>query len=176
MLHLIQSSPWNNWRFGIKDASGSLQGEIRAPIWAQATNSRLAAVSREDAVAAHMRLPTGEHVIRYEYLRRGWTNDVAWWLESPAGDVLARIERVFPEATKGLPRHLLRLPETGELLVTNARSLQPFSAELHLADGQRALRIRSSSWLTIKLNLAVDGTYGSIPQQAFLAYYALHQR
>lgn len=90
MLYLNQISLWNNWRFAIKDAAGSLLGEIHVPTWSQATNSRLALVSPENAVAAHMRLPNGDCVIRYEYLRRDWTNDVAWWLESPGGEILAR--------------------------------------------------------------------------------------
>jgi hypothetical protein len=129
MLHLIQASLWNNWRFAIQDASGARLGEIQVPMWAQATNSRLAVDTRDAAVAAFMYLPGGEHRIRFEYLRRGWTNDVAWWLESPAGVVLARIERVYPEDATALPRHHLRFPGAGELLVPSARRLRGFDAQ-----------------------------------------------
>jgi len=176
MLHLIQASLWNNWRFAIQDASGTRLGEIQVPMWAQATNSRLAVVTRDAAVAAFMYLPGGEHRIRFEYQRRGWTNDVAWWLDSPAGDVLARIERVYPEAAKALPRHHLRLPDAGELLFPSARRLRAFNAQLQLASGQKVLRIHTSGWFAMRLALVIQGEYGSVAQRAFCAYYALHQR
>ena len=175
MLHLTQSSLWNNWRFVIQDASGTRLGEILAPMWTQATNSRLK-LARQDAVAAHMNLPGGEHVIRFEYLRRGWTNDVAWWLESPEGEMLARIERVYPQAAKALSCHYLRLPDLGELLITSARTLKPFDAVLRLANGQQVLRISTPGRFLLRLDLVVQGEYGSVAQRAFFAYYALHQR
>lgn len=176
MLLLSQARIWNNWRFDIKDASGGLLGAIHAPTWAQATNSRLAVVARQDAVAAHMSLPSGKHVIRFEHLRRGWNNDVAWWLESPEGDVLARIEKIFSGAAGALPRHFVRAPDEGELTVTSARKLKPFDVRLRLSDGREVLRINSPGWLTLKLRLAVAGDFGSVAQRAFVAYYALHHR
>lgn len=176
MLRLSQAKIWNSWSFEINDAFGNLLGEIRAPTWAQATNSRLPVVARADAVAANMSLPSGNFAIRFEHLRRGWNNDVAWWLESPEGVVLARIEKIFPEAAGALPRHFVRIPHDGELTVVSARKLQPFDARLCLSDGQEVLRITSPGWLRLKLSLTVEGNFGLVPQRAFLAYYALHHR
>jgi hypothetical protein len=176
MLVLSQTSAWNHWRHDIKDAHGNTLGHIQAPTWAQATNSRLGVVSREDAVAAHMALPDANFVIRFEHLRRGWTNDVAWWLETAEGKVLSRIERIFPPEATGLPRHLLRTPDTGELKVFSARKLRPFDVRLDLSDGRQVLRIATRQWLRLKLALQVDGDFGSVAQRAFWAYYALHLR
>ena len=123
-----------------------------------------------------MIFPSGNFAIRFEHLRRGWNNDVAWWLESPEGEVLSRIERIFPESSGALPRHLLRIPTDGELTVVNARTLNPFDARLCLSDGQEVLRIVSPGWLKLKLSLAIEGDFGTVAQRAFLAYYALHHR
>ena len=175
MLFLSQAKIWNNCQFDIKDAAGGLLGAIHAPDWAQATNSRLTVVARDNAVAARMQLPSGNFAIRLEYLRRGWNNDVAWWLESPEGDVLSRIEKIYSGAG-ALPWHFLRAPDQGELTISSARKLTPFDARLRLSDGRRVLRIKSPGWLRLKLELTVEGDFGSVPQRAFLAYYALHHR
>ena len=176
MLFLNQTSAWNNWRHDIKDAHGTLLGHIQAPTWAQATNSRLGVVARKDAVAARMTLSNGNFVIRFEHLRRGWTNDVAWWLESAEGEVLSRIEKVFPQDATGLPNHFLRTPAAGQLKVINARKLLPFEVGLDLSDGRQVLRITTPQWLRLKLRLQVEGDFGSVEQRAFWAYYALHLR
>ena len=176
MLYLQPTSAWNNWRHDIQDAHGHTLGQIQAPTWAQATNSRLALVARQDAVAAHMTLPAGNFAIRFAHLRRGWTNDVAWWLESAHGEVLARVERIFPPDATGLPRHWLRTPDAGELTVVSARKLRPFEARLQLADGRQVLRITAPQWLRLKLRLQVEGDFGSVALRAFCAYYALHLR
>ena len=176
MLYLVQTSPWHAWRHHIEDASGLVLGHIEAPTWAHATNSRLAIVDAQDAVAAHVQLNDGRYLIRFEYLRRGWVNDVAWWLESPKGDVLARIEKVFPPEAWSLPKHLMTAPTEGELKVLSARKFRRFDARLYLSDGQEALSITTVGWLSLRLRLQISGGFGSTAQQAFMAYYALHLR
>lgn len=176
MLFLIQTSAWTNWRHDIIDESGSVLGQISAPTWAQATNSRLQMVAEKEALAARMNVLGEDFVVRFEYLRRGWSNDVAWWLESAHGVVLSRVEKIFEPGATSLPRHYLRSPDDGEFKVVSARTLRPFEVTLCLSQGQQVMQITTRAWLRLRLRLEIDGAFGTVAQRAFWAYYAMHLR
>jgi hypothetical protein len=170
MLKLTQRSMWNRWLFDLSAADGEIIGEIGLSDHPQATNARLRKVSPTEAEAGKIHLAEGSYRIRYEWLRRGLSNDAAWWLESQAGATLARVEQQSTDFSVG--KHQIILPESGELRIIKGR-FSPIDARLFRANGSPILRICEPGWFSVKRILHIEGDAWTPAIRAFMAYYVL---
>jgi hypothetical protein len=170
MLKLTQRSMWNRWLFDLSTADGEIIGEIKLSDHPQATNARLKKVAPAEAEAGKIHLTEGSYRIRYEWLRRGLSNDAAWWLEGPEGATLARVEQQSTDFSAG--KHQIILPESGELKIISGR-LSPMDARLFRADGAPILRICEPGLFSVKRILHIEGDAWTPAIQGFMAYYFL---
>ena len=121
----------------------------------EATNARLQMVAPEDAIAGTIRLSDGCYRIRFEILRRGFSNDLGWWLEAPDGAVVARVDQHSGDLSRS--KHVLILPGPGTLTIANGH-FSPLDVQLRLAHGalpgnlaHRDVRRTGSECLQIRL-------------------------
>ena len=170
MLKLIQRSTWNAWDYLLNDAGGQTLGEVAMSHTPEATNARLQMVAPEDAIAGTIRLSDGCYRIRFEILRRGFSNDLGWWLEAPDGAVVARVDQHSGDLSRS--KHVLILPEPGTLTIANGH-FSPLDVQLRLAHGAQALRIREPGWFSLKRTLHIEGEAWTPAIRCFYAVYVL---
>lgn len=170
MLQLIQRSTWNAWDYLLTDATGQALGEVVRSRTPQATNARLQQVDPAEAIAAEIRLPEGCYRIRYEILRRGFTNAHAWWLLDPTDRCLARIEQHAGE--RAPKQHRIVLPQPGCLRIDGGR-FSPMRARIVDSSGHTRLRIGEPGWFSWKRTLHIDGDVADPATGAFFAIYLL---
>ena len=89
---MVQTSAWSGFRYHFLDASGQTIGAFEFPNFAQARNARLK-WHPTGSTAGDIRLQLdGEHRVDFEYLSRGWTNDLRYRLLR-GDEVLAHLDR-----------------------------------------------------------------------------------
>ena len=79
-LQLVQPSMWSGFRYTFLDAGGTPIGHLAHPNLGQARNARLR-FHPTGSGAGDIRLRLdGEHRVDFEYLSRGWVNDIRFRL------------------------------------------------------------------------------------------------
>lgn len=170
MLTLTQRSTWNAWDYRLIDAGGQALGEVVMSRSPQATNARLQRVAAEEAIAGEILLADDSYLIRFEILRRGFSNDLGWWLEAPDGDILAKVIQRSTDISR--KKHIVILPESADLEI-DKRSFSPMDARLTRAAGRQALRIHEPGWFSLKRTLHIEGEAWTPAIRCFFAIYIL---
>lgn len=169
-MRLRQTSLWNGFRFELLEDSGRVLGHLAFPNLSQAKNARLrfhAPGSSNGDMTLH--LSGQDYLLRHEYLRRGFANDIRYTLETPAGEVLGQLDVIHGKGRH--PAIHLGEPLSAQLLASTSfwkkrfPIVAPGGAELGEVYEPRAFTLRFE--YGIKLN-------GSPPPlQAFVMVIAL---
>lgn len=182
-----QQSVLHGFRYEFLDGAGEVVGGFEFANFAQAKNARLkvhAPGSRRGEIALDLRGRRAH--VAFEYLRRGWTNDIRYTLEQDpthgaAGgvvEILATADVLF-EAGRRLPRILLKHPFDAEVLPPDSLFKKRFSV---VGPGGRALgEVREPRAFSLRrlLDVSVVGDGRHPPEdpsgflQAFLAVVVL---
>lgn len=119
-LTLRQKSMWNGFSYEFAERSGRAVGGLEFPNFPQAKNARLAVHPRGDSAGdSKVRLHGEHYLLRFEYTRRGFINDIRYTLETPAHGVLCAADVVF-EAQRQRPAIRLTTPMPAEILPSTA--------------------------------------------------------
>ena len=114
-LALQQKSMWNGFAYDFVSPAGVAVGELRFPNFAQAKNARLRwHPEGSTAGDVQVQLHGQSLLLRFEYTRRGFVNDVRYTLETQDHAVLCAADVVVES---GLRRPIVRLtaPMVAEL-------------------------------------------------------------
>ena len=182
-----QRSALNGFHYEFLDPAGVALGGFEFAKFAQAKNARLKVYepgSRQGDIALDI---CGQRAyVGFEYLRRGWTNDVRYTLEQdPRGtnsghgvEPLATVDVVFEEGRR-LPRILIKQPFEAEVLPSDSLLKKRFPM---VSPGGRVLgEVREPSAISLRrvleVSLAAEPSHhpDSHPAffQAFLAVVVL---
>jgi hypothetical protein len=113
-LQMVQSSTFHAFRYDFFNADDERVGGFEFAAFAQATNARLK-LHPEGSTAGDIHLAFGQpYRVAFEYLSRGWVNDIRYRLVQDGGAVLASLDIEFVEGER-LPQIRLRLPVEGRL-------------------------------------------------------------
>lgn len=187
LLTVRQKSALNGFRFEFLDPAGAVVGGFEYANFAQAKNARLK-VHEPGSRQGEIALDLGGHraYVAFEYLRRGWTNDIRYTLEqgptsaTPGDGVepLATADVVFEEGRR-LPRILLKHPFAAEVLPSDGLLKKRFSVvspggvELGEVREPRAVSLRR----VLEVSLAANSSHRPEDRtgflQAFLAVVVL---
>ena len=147
-LTLRQKSAWNGFDFEFANASGSVVGNLAFANVAQAKNARFAFHPKGSTDGdCKIVLGTRQLLLRFEYTRRGFINDVRYTLETPAGDTLCTADVVF-ESGKRHPTLRMSQPVPLEVLPSTAFWAKRFpiigasGAEAGVVQEPRSLALR----------------------------------
>jgi len=172
LLTICQRSALSGFHYEVVDPCGSVLAELVWPNFAQARNARLRWHQPGSADGdLKIRTPQGEYRIGFEYLTRGYVNDVRFLLLQ-GEDTLAMAEVLFPK--KGFRRHeiFLRQPRAGQLLRANRWARVRYLAEV---GGKQIGSVEEPSWFSIKRRLRIDLPAAMpLPQQTFLAFLVIN--
>ena len=174
MLRLRQRSPWNGFDHEFVSASGDVVGSLRAPMHSQAKNARLALHPRGSTAGdTPLALHGKTYLLRHEYLRRGFTNDVRYTLETAAGEVLCRADVTF-EPKRRLPALRLTHPLTAEVMPSTSfwRKRFPILGAAGVALGE----ISEPRALALRMEYGIRLPDASPPLLAFLLAVTLFVR
>lgn len=162
---MVQTSAWNGFRYHFLDASGLIIGQFEFPNFAQARNARLQ-WHPPGSTAGDIRLQLdGEHRVDFEYLSRGWTNDLRYRLLR-GDEELAHLDlrqvrgRRWPDIT-------LHGPVTAQLLSTGTWWRSVFELR-DLLSGHCVARIQEPAAFTVKRRYDIEGELLSLPIKGFL--------
>lgn len=154
-LILRQQSAWNGFAFEFADAAGSVVGTMAFANFAQAKNARLA-VHPKGSTTGDCQIDLGSKrlLFKFEYTRRGFSSDMRYTLETPAGNLLCTADVVFapgkrhPTLRMSQPVALEVLPSTSfwakHLPIVNASG-----AEVGVVYEPRMLAMRLEYWLRL---------------------------
>jgi hypothetical protein len=137
-ITLRQKSMWNGFAWEVMSSTGEVLGHLDFAFFAQAKNARVKLYpdnSRRGDISLTLKQKT--YRIRFEHLRRGWTNDVAYTLVDETEEELARIDVLFTNERR-LPRLLIRKPFEGEIGITKTMLKKRF-----VIDGDLGMEIGS---------------------------------
>ena len=122
MTHLTvrQTSAFNGFHFTVTNGAGAQVADIEWPFMQQASNARLAWNRSEIDGRPRINLHGQALSVAFEYLDRGWVNDVRFRLTSSDARVFATAEMIFPPGRPG--RGVLTLVQPVEaVLVRKSR-------------------------------------------------------
>lgn len=151
---LRQTSALDGFAYEFVDEQGAVVGAFEFANFAQARNARLkvhATGSRQGDIP--LRMGDRRAFVCFEYLRRGFTNDVRYTLEvdeDSAARTLASADVLFTD-TQAQPRVLIRSPVQAEVLC--AESLFRKSFGIVGADGSVLGHVREPKALSLKREL-----------------------
>ncbi len=166
-------SLWNDWHYNLLDDAGSVIGGIELPLWAQAKNARLRWQAPEDAIAAQLTLRGQSTRIRFEYLSRGWVNDIRWTLESNDGEILACLDQSRPgKRALRSTRFFLTQPFSAELLAISGL-WGNIRMDLKTPDGITAPCVSTPKLFSVRRELQVESPMMSDAVKAFVGFIAL---
>ncbi len=173
-MRLRQASAWNGFDHQFVGPSGEVVGSLRAPWHAQAKNARLAIHPKGSSEGdTRLELHGAPYRVRHEYLRRGFTNDVRYTMETPAGDVLCSADVTF-EPGRRLP--VLRLASPRVVEVMPSTSFWKKCFPIVDASGARLGEIREPKALALRLDYRIDLPDATPPLLAFLLTVTLFVR
>jgi hypothetical protein len=116
VMRLRQKSMWNGFDYELLSPSGTVVGGLGMPTFSQAKNARLAVHAPGSSKGdVQVRLHGKTWLLRHEYTRRGFVNDLRYTLESPAHEVLCSAEVTF-ESGRRLPVIKLTAPMAAEVM------------------------------------------------------------
>ena len=173
-MRLRQASAWNGFVHEFVGPTGSVVGQLRAPMHSQAKNARLAlhpAGSSEGDT--RLDLQGTPYRIRHEVLRRGFTNDLRYTLETPAGEVLCSADVTF-ESGRRLPVLRLTAPRVAEVMPSTSFWKKCFP--IVDATGARIGEIREPRALGLRVEYGIDLPDAAPPLLAFLLTVTLFVR
>lgn len=172
MLTICQRSAWSGFHYDVVDAHGAVLAELVWPNFAQARNARLRWHKSGSADGdLKIRTPQGEYRIGFEYLTRGYVNDVRFLLQQ-GEHTLAVADVLFPK--EGVRPHeiFMRQPRPGRLLRANRWARARYLVEL---DGEQVGSIEEPHWLSLKRRLQIRlPTSEPLIQQTFLAFLVIN--
>jgi hypothetical protein len=168
-----QASALDGFHYLVTDLDGAVLGEIRWPMYAQASNARLK-IHADDVAAGSVQLRCGDdnYLICFEYLRRGWQNDTRYTLQRD-GQVLASASLIFKEGVRGRGVMSLELPIAATFVRHRAWFRKCFS--LVGANGQTQLgRFEEPSLISFSREVRAELPEMTLPQQCFCLFLVLH--
>ncbi len=172
-LMLRQRSLWNGWHYDLLSDDGKVIGGIDMPLWAQAKNARLRWQNPKDAIAAQMSVRGQASRIRFEFLRRGWVNDIRWTLELDDGETLACLDQLRPDKQAfRSTRNFLKQPFAAELLAVSGR-WGNIRMDLKTPEGITTPCVSTPRLFSVRRELCVENPGMSDAVKAFLGFVAL---
>jgi len=115
-LRLRQKTFWNGFAYDLLTASGTVVGGLSFPAFSQAKNARLAIHPPGSTKGdIPLRVHGQDYLLRHEYTRRGFVNDLRYTLESPAHAVLCSADVTF-ESGRRLPVIRVTTPMAAEVM------------------------------------------------------------
>lgn len=145
---MVQTSAWHGFRYDFLEPSGTVIGHVEFPDFGQARNARVRFHPPGSAAGDIQMVLEGEHRVDFEYLSRGWTNDLRYRLLR--GDqVLAQVDvcrvrgRRWPDIT------LAHGPVTAQWLRTGHWWRAAFELR-DMATGRSAAHMQEQAALTLK--------------------------
>jgi hypothetical protein len=165
-LQMVQSSTFHAFRFDFFNGSDERVGGFEFANFAQATNARLK-LHPEGSTAGDIYLDFGQPLrVEFEYLSRGWVNDIRYRLVDDGGAVLASLDIEFIEGER-LPQIRLRLPVEGRLERSGSFVRRVFTV-LAEADGEPLVTVSESQALQVKRAFDIRGHALPPPVNAFI--------
>ena len=165
-LRLRQRSWWNGFDHEFLQPSGQVVGGLHFPTYSQPKNARLAlhppGSSQGDV---QVRLHGEALLLKFEHLRRGFTNDLRYTLETSSGEVLCSADVVY-EAKRRLPALRLTHPVVAEVLPSESLWKKRFA--IVDASGRVMGDVREPRALTLRFEYAMRWPEAAPPLQAFL--------
>ena len=166
VLSLRQKSMWNGFVFEFVAGSGLVVGGLQFPNFAQAKNARLAFHPRNSSAGdSKIQLYGEDYLLRFEYTRRGFINDIRYTLETPESTVVCTADVIF-EANKRLPGLRLTAPTRADVLPSTAFWKKSFP--IVSASGNEIGKIYSPKAITTRFEWHIHLPSASPPLQAFL--------
>lgn len=171
-----QRSIFNGFAFDLVE-NGETIGAINWPNVAQAKNARLQFhkdfVDGSIAVALEGR----DHLITFEHLRRGWTNDIRYEIvaKSHPAHALAQVDVTHPPGWRSRPFVTQNLPHP--LHMASKRTLLRIQHTLALPDGTPVGTLKEPSRLSLARHLVVTLKPGytlPLTAQALLLFLAIN--
>lgn len=151
---MVQTSAWNSFRCHFLDASGQTIGAFEFPNFAQARNARLK-WHPTGSTAGDIRLQLdGEHRVDFEYLSRGWTNDLRYRLLR-GDEVLAHLDVCQVRGSRW-PNITLHGPVTAQLQRAGRWWRRGFEWR-DTATGQPVARMQAPAAFTLKRRYNITG-------------------
>ena len=156
-MRMVQSSTFHAFRFDFLNAEDERVGGFEFANFAQATNARLK-LHPEGSTAGDIHLDFGQPFrVEFEYLSRGWVNDIRYRLVDDGGAVLASLDIEFIDGER-LPQIRLREPVAGCLLRSGSFVRRVFT--LHAgadAGGEPLVTVSESQALQVKQAFDIRG-------------------
>lgn len=116
VMRLRQKSMWHGFEYELLTPSGTVVGGLSMPTFSQAKNARLAVhAPGSNKGDVQIRIHGETWLLRHEYTRRGFLNDLRYTLESPAHEVLCSAEVTF-ESGRRLPVITMTVPVKAEVM------------------------------------------------------------
>jgi hypothetical protein len=172
LLTVCQRSAWSGFHYDVVDAQGAVLAELVWPTFAQARNARLKWHKSGSADGdLKIRTPQGEYRIGFEYLTRGYVNDVRFLLQQ-SEDTLAVADVLFPK--EGFRRHeiFMRQPQAGRLLRANRWARVRYLVEV---DGEQVGSVEEPHWFSLKRRLQIRLPASEpLVHQTFLAFLVIN--
>ncbi|MDP3519531.1 MAG: hypothetical protein Q8S02_02835 [Hydrogenophaga sp.] len=153
-LQMVQTSAWNGFRYDFLDASGTVIGHFEFPNFAQARNARLR-WHRPGSTAGDIQMQLdGAHRVDFEYLSRGWTNDLRYRLLR--GDAVLAHMDVCQVRGRRWPDITLHGPVTAQLHRTG-RWWRSALVWRDTASGQPVAQMQAPATFTLKYRCDITG-------------------
>lgn len=173
-LVLQQQSMWNGFAYDYVSPAGVTVGELRFPNFAQAKNARLRwHPEGSSAGDFQLQLHGQRLLLRFEYTRRGFVNDLRYTLETPAHAVLCAADVVF-ESGRRLPAVRLTAPQPAELLPSTSFWKRRFP--IVGPTGDRLGAVYEPQLFSRRFEYRIDLPSADTPLQAFVLALALMVR
>jgi len=170
-LSLQQQSMWNGFAYDFISPAGVTVGELRFPNFAQAKNARLR-WHPEGSTAGDLQLQLHGQalLLRFEYTRRGFVNDLRYTLETQAHAVLCAADVVF-EKGRRLPAIRLTTPLQATLQPSTSFWKRRFP--VLNAEGNHLGTVYEPHLISSRFEYRIDLQGTSAPLQAFILALAL---
>jgi hypothetical protein len=165
-MQMVQSATFHAFRYDFVDAEGVRLGGFEFANFAQATNARLK-VHPEGSTRGDIHMDFGQpYRVEFEYLSRGWVNDIRYRLVQDGGAVLASLDIEFVEGER-LPQIHLRQPLEGRLVRSGSFIRRVFELQA-LRDGAPLVTVSESRSLHVKRAFDIVGDALPPPVNAFI--------
>ncbi|SPP64136.1 hypothetical protein [Nitrospira lenta] len=171
-LHACQTSAFSGFHYTIRDPAGQLLGEVTWPMMAQATNARIR-WNGSDSSNGTIVITCASHRydIQFEYLDRGWINDIRFTLTDGTTS-LAVAELRFPPRIFARGRVRFLEPFEGTLLRKNGWFRRRYSIDSD-AGVIGTIEERAAIMAVREMRINLPDTMG-IPTKIFAFFLAVH--
>lgn len=174
VMRLRQRSMWHGFDYELLSPLGTVVGGLSMPTFSQAKNARLAVhAPGSNKGDVQLRLHGETWLLRHEYTRRGFANDLRYTLESAAHEVLCGAEVAF-EPGRRLP--VIKLTAPMEAQVMPSTSMWRKRYPIVSASGSHLGEVYEPKLFALKFEHGLRLPAASPQLQAFVLAVALFVR